>query len=109
MQTYVYDDFTVTFRRAGADSFHVGAKDAAGHATESEFTMPMSTGRLQDAIVALGRQRGRDVEPAQETVVRANAEQLGGTLADALFDGPLGPFFDAARDRGRRPPVAASA
>ena len=100
MQTYVYDDFTVTFTRGDNGAFHVVARESTGHEVESQFTMPMSTERLEETVVDLGRSRGtREVDPAHEATSKANAEQVGGSLATALLDSTVGALYDTARDR----------
>jgi hypothetical protein len=99
VQTYVYDDFALRFTTVKPGVYDVVARTATGEEARTTFTMPMSSDSLEAAILALGQMRSRDVGAKDQGAVQANAEQLGGRLATALFDSTLGPFFNSARDR----------
>jgi CHAT domain-containing protein len=102
VQTYTYDDFTVTFSRVRPDTFTVVANDEVGGTAESEFTLPMTTESLERVVVGLSRSRERSAGPALPTIEKTDAEQLGGALATALFDPAIAPLFDAALERAGR-------
>ena len=97
MATYDCDDFRVSFARDGAGSYSVTSRAPDGRRVQTAFTMPMTTSRLEEAVLQLGRARSREVAPGDAIAVKANAEELGGDLAMALFDNTLGPFFEDAR------------
>jgi hypothetical protein len=102
VQTYVYDDFSLKFTPIKPGVYDVVARPATGDEGRTTFTMPMNSDSLESAILALGRMRSRDVGATDQGAVQANAEQLGGQLATALFDSTLGPLFNDARDRAAR-------
>ena len=96
MTTYECDDFRVAFTRIGTDAYSLVTTAADGRQVHSSFTLPLTSGRLERAVIALSRGT-REVPSAAEGTVVGNAQELGSELAAALFDEPLGAFFDDAR------------
>src|SRR5215207_5986934 len=101
MATYDCDDFRVSFQRTDGGSYAVTALAGDGREARSTFSLPMTSDRLEQAVLQLGRLRSRvrEVAPEMVSAVRADAEELGGELGDALFDATIGPFYDDARRR----------
>lgn len=106
MASYDYDDLRVTFHRADDGTYRVSAAANEAEPVTTPFHLPMSTAGLEQAIAGLGIGRGREAPTVDEERTEAtNAEQFGTQLGTALFDGPLGPLYDNARNaaaaRGR--------
>jgi hypothetical protein len=99
MATYDYDDLRVTFRRADDGSYRVSAAANRDEPVVSTFTLPMSTTSLEQAIARLGMGRSREAPTVDgERAETVDAELFGTQLGAALFDGPLGPLYDNARN-----------
>jgi len=107
MATYDCDDFRISFDRApgGGDAggsgpaYGVVARMADGREVRSAFALPVTTEALEAAVLQLGRSRSVDREVAPEMITerKANAEELGDTLAKALFSEEIGALYDEAR------------
>jgi hypothetical protein len=105
MATYVYDDFRVTFTPRAEGTYDVRAVDAAGTSTTALFALPLSSDELEQQVLRFAR--GRSTRRATPSVPRdvggdtggtapvvLDAEQLGATLADALFGGDVGDAYE---------------
>jgi len=100
MSTYDCDDFRVIFDRTSDNVYSVTALAADGRRVSSVFHVPVSVEQLTDVITSLGRSpMGRDATPQapRAAEVLAHAERFGAELGTALFDGPLGVFYEEAR------------
>ena len=102
MPTYECDDFRVTFARSGLDesgatSYRVDAVYTGGRTVTSTFTLPMSSTRLEELVVNLGRSGTREIAPTDLTLVHADAEKLGSELGTALFDDVIGTSYTDAQ------------
>ncbi|MDQ3469454.1 MAG: CHAT domain-containing protein [Actinomycetota bacterium] len=125
MDTYVYDDYRVTFTPRTDGSFDMHSVDAAGATAAGVFTAPLDDDELERTVLRFARGRttrratversridgrahratsldrphpaSRDVgdEPSAER----DAERLGSALADALFAGAVGAGYERARQR----------
>jgi len=112
MATYEYDDFRVTFtlrprHEAGevattdALTYDVEAATPDGMTARATFMQPLSDDDLRRAVRTLGSTRSAVTRDIGEAVIerRVTAEQLGTTLAGALFAGEIGATYEAARTR----------
>lgn len=102
MPTYECDDFRVTFARAGepesgATEYRVDAVFSGGRSVSSTFRLPMSSTRLEELVVNLGRSGTREIAPTDLTLLHADAEQLGSELGNALFDEVIGTSYTDAQ------------
>ncbi len=100
MADYEYDDFWVEFSPRAGKGYDVDARAPDGETARGEFELPFTDEQLEQAVRTLGSTRAaattRDIgEVTAER--RLTAEQLGGTLADALLSGPTGALYTAAR------------
>ena len=100
MADYEYDDFWVEFSPRAGKGYDVDARAPDGETARGEFELPFTDEQLEQAVHTLGSTRAatttRDIgEVTAER--RLTAEQLGGTLADALLSGPTGALYTAAR------------
>ena len=105
--TYVYDDFRVTFTSRADGAFDVRACDQEGAVATSVFSVPLSETDLERAVLQFARGHGasRKATPSKPTTrdvggdgpPTMNAEQLGGALADALFQGDVAAAYNHAR------------
>ncbi len=107
MARYEYDDFWVEFSpRAGA-GYDVAARAPGGETATSAFELPFTDDQLEQAVRTLGSTRAATTRDIGEVTAerKLTAEQLGGTLADALLAGQTGALYTAARSaavaRGR--------
>ena len=113
MDTYVYDDYRVTFTPRADGTFDMHALDAAGATATGVFTAPLDDEELERTVLRLARGRTtrramprgvaagattRDVGDDAPSAER-DAERLGAALAEALFGGPLGAAYEHARQR----------
>ena len=99
MARYEYDDFWVEFSPRAGGGYDVTARAPDGETATSQFVLPLTDDQLEQAVRTLGSTRAattRDIGEVTEER-RLTAEQLGGTLADALFSGQAGELYDAAR------------
>lgn len=108
MATYEYDDFRVTFTpRPGTEAgaapvaYDVEAATPDGMTARATFMQPLSDEDLRRAVQTLGRTRSSTTRDIGAAVIqrRVTAEQLGATLAGALFAGEIGTTYEAARAR----------
>ena len=108
MATYEYDDFRVTFTpRPGTEAgaapvaYDVEAATPDGMTARATFMQPLSDEDLRRAVQTLGRTRSSATRDIGAAVIerRVTAEQLGATLAGALFAGEIGTTYEAARAR----------
>lgn len=102
MSTYECDEFRVTFTRAGVDdsgaiSYQIDAVLTGGRSVTSTFRLPMSSTRLEELVVNLGRSGTREIAPTDLTLLHADAEQLGSELGTALFDDVIGTSYTDAQ------------
>jgi len=103
MPTYECDDFRLTFTRIGsgemfAPEYGVEVEYCGRRGATSTFRVPMSSTRLEELVVNLGRSGLREVAPQDAVNIGADAETLGRELGDALFDQVIGAsYLDAQR------------
>ena len=98
MATYVYDDFRVTFTPRADGTYDVRAVDAAGVETTGTFRPPLTDDELTRAVqgaVQHARGEARDIGGAGPPAF--DAEHVGGVLATALLEEPIGTAYERAR------------
>ena len=68
----------------------------AGRTVTSTFSLPMTSGRLEEIVVNLGRSGLREIAPDDVQLAHTDALQLGTDLDAALFDDVIGPAYAEA-------------
>ena len=106
MPRYVYDDFRITFERRVGDQYPIRADHGDRHWTGS-FTLPMSAGELEQAVLAVSRGGGscrtwRDVGAGAAERPTLDATIIGSQLAAGLFAGGVGEAYATALEAVRR-------
>jgi hypothetical protein len=96
MATFVYDDFTVRLIPREGDGFAVHAI-VDGTACDGRLRLPLDRLGLERAVVEVARSRDIGATPG----AAVPAVQLGGVLADALFDGAIGEAYGVLLRRAR--------
>ena len=99
MARYEYDDFWVEFSPRAGGGYDVTARAPDDKTATGEFVLPLTDEQLEQAVHTLGSTRAATTRDIGEVTVerRLTAEQLGGTLATALFSGATGELYTAAR------------